>query len=329
MSSLSQRQTSPSQASVTQKRNSTPKQEPNNALNNNNKLVPGKGEGNKRASSTCLTRRSSETTQNRNEGSKYQRNTREVGSSGSKTSRYTSYGMMENRLEEKILTSVRNRGNENKDMEIVDLKSRRSLTISSAQEDFSRSDRAPMKKKRENNKSAHTKALPNDENMVSQSGDFVGLTHKEKKLRTNSVNELALTAQNKSISFQSSTGNLFQDVEASFAVINEDNMKEEVDKDKESFWPKEISLKEIDIKNFDKGLNCFENTLNPVTSPSFGTQTTENHFKKMFENNKNKGKTSRGNSDKKETEHNVIGKLYGGGSLMKKKKWTPLLAKKG
>jgi len=326
-----QRQTSPSQASPNQKKSSIPKQQDNNTLLNSSKL----SNKNTRASS-CLIRRSSETTQIRTEDKnsinkqtnddrrfslKNQKNTKELGSSGSKTSRHTPYGIDK---EDKMILSMRDNN---------ETKNRKSLTISSVQDDFSRIERSSIKRKRENNKSIATKTLPNDENINTSSVDFMGIIYKEKRLRTNVNKEKLRKTQNKSISFQSSSGNLFQDIEASFAVANEDiSIKEEVsivNKEEDSIWKKEISLKEIDIKNIEKDWSCFGNTMNPVTSPSFGTQATENHLKKMFEN-KSKGKMiTKGNSDKKDNEHNnVIGKLYGGGGLMKKKKWTPLLSKK-
>jgi len=157
--------------------------------------------------------------------------------------------------------------------------------------------------------------------------DVYKASWKQERLTT----DCPISTQNKSISFQSSTENPFQEVENNIKTnVPEDTVLREVSNYKlKCEWPRDAFATDGDQKYFGKPWGFLES--NFVTSPSFGMQTVyaENGLSKnmkMNDKNKNKGKTEK--FERKDSEQVILGKVYGSTSLLKKKQWAPLLSKK-
>jgi len=296
-------------------------------------------------SSSYLARRSSETSQSINEDLSLQNTStgrlksqdkklsmNSLKLNGSKSHRGSLGDIMENNNKPKkgYLQSARNRSrdaSENTSMENSsrDLRKqpKKPLLISSTPEDCDiYKDEASKKKRGVFESGGLLKAILNNKNMKYNDAEINSNLEKISKIHNSKKhhNTLTTSMQNKDISFQSSTSNLFEAIEITSSIIKEEPsvIKEERER-KHGFWPRNQSAERT-----ERGW-----PLNPVASPNFGTHSNlaERSPNRMSDSKNRMKMTPTKSLEKKENDQNILGKLYCG-ALLKKKKWTPLLSKK-
>jgi len=307
------------------------------SLKNKHRVTPPKENNKVKKSSSYMARRSSETSQSINEDLSAQQQSLRVRSKdqkyhgGSQSHRNSLHDIMEDKTKRSYLKSARNRSRDNSEhgaslensssRDIIYKKPpppKKPLLISSGPEDCDIYKDAASKKKRGVFESGGLlKAILNNKNMKYNDAEIHSNMEKISKIQNHKT--LTNSMQNKDISFQSSTSNLFEAIEITTSIIREEPEEKE-NKNKSSFYHRNQS-KERTEKDWPT---------NPVASPNFGAHSnlTERNLNRASSGERNQLKmTPTKSSERKENDQNILGKIYCG-ALLKKKKWTPLLAKK-